>query len=67
MESGLSAVVFGATGAVGRTLVPQLVESSKWAKVLCVVRTEPEEWSKLKGNGKLQVLTEANMDKLLKP
>lgn len=39
MEAGLKAVVFGATGAVGRTLVPQLVESNKWSKILCVVRS----------------------------
>lgn len=42
MESGLKAVVFGATGAVGKTLVPQLLESNRWSKVLCVVRNEPE-------------------------
>jgi uncharacterized protein YbjT (DUF2867 family) len=44
MESGLKAVVFGATGAVGRTLVPQLIESNLWSSVLCVVRNELPEW-----------------------
>lgn len=38
MESGLKAVVFGATGAVGKCLVPKLIQSSKWSKVLCIVR-----------------------------
>jgi NADPH:quinone reductase-like Zn-dependent oxidoreductase len=44
MESGLKAVIFGATGAVGKTLVPLLVESNSWSKVLCVVRKELPEW-----------------------
>jgi aspartate-semialdehyde dehydrogenase len=44
MESGLKAVIFGATGAVGKTLVPLLVESNSWSKVLCVVRNELPEW-----------------------
>lgn len=38
MEKGLRAVIFGASGAVGKALVPQLVHSSKWSKVHCVVR-----------------------------
>lgn len=42
MQSGLKAVIFGGTGAVGKALVPLLVSSDRWSKVLCVVRSEPE-------------------------
>lgn len=66
MEAGLKAVVFGATGAVGRTLVPQLIESNKWSKILCVVRSEPEEWKKYQSTNKFQIQIEKDMDKLLK-
>lgn len=40
--SGLRAVIFGGTGAVGKALVPLLVESDKWSKILCVARSIPE-------------------------
>lgn len=58
--------MFGATGAVGRTLVPQLVESDKWSTVLCVARNEPEEWKQYLSKGKLQVQVEKDMDRLFK-
>lgn len=49
----LKAVVFGGTGAVGQNLVSLLVNSPQWAKVLCIVRREPDNWKELKNNGKL--------------
>lgn len=66
MQSGLKAVVFGATGAIGKTLTLQLAESNKWSKVLCVVRNQPEEWNKYINAGKLEVQIEKDMDKIFK-
>jgi aspartate-semialdehyde dehydrogenase len=54
-SGGLKAVVFGATGAVGKTLVAQLNQSDVWQKVLVVVRKELPEWSQLKNANKLVI------------
>lgn len=51
---------------MGKTLVPQLVESNKWSKILCVVRNTPEEWKKYENGGKLEVQTEKDMDRIFK-
>lgn len=52
VQTSLRAVVFGGTGAVGKSLVPQLVNSDKWSKILCVVRSIPEEWNTYITQGK---------------
>jgi uncharacterized protein YbjT (DUF2867 family) len=38
MEKGYSALIYGATGAVGRELVQELLNSPKWDTVHVVVR-----------------------------
>ena len=38
MEKSLNALIFGSTGAVGQDLVKNMVNSTKWGLVYCVVR-----------------------------
>ena len=73
-KKGLKAVIFGATGASGQVLSTSLqvltkllIESDKWAKILCVVRKPLEEWKKIDTHGKLDLQIEPDMDRLLKP
>ena len=47
MKKGLSGVVFGSTGAVGKAVVSAMLDSQKWERVHCVVRKEPEEWANI--------------------
>lgn len=74
MEKGYSALIYGATGAVGRVniliiqeLVQELLNSPKWATVHLVVRRELEEWANHPNKSKLQVELLQDMDQILKP
>jgi oxidoreductase len=44
METGLHALVIGATGAVGREIVDLLVTNSNWSKITIVVRRKIPRW-----------------------
>lgn len=39
MDKGLTALIYGSTGAVGQQLVDHLLNSMKWVRVIVVVRT----------------------------
>ena len=41
----LKALIFGSTGAIGRELVRELVESNKWSEVHVIARRELEQWA----------------------
>jgi len=43
----LKAFILGASGAIGRELVDELVKSKNWSQVTVVVRRKLEEWDKL--------------------
>ena len=62
----LKAFILGASGAVGRELVLELVKSPKWSKVTVLVRRKLEEWDKLDEaeKQKLQILLTDSLDSL---
>jgi oxidoreductase len=39
-SNGLKALIVGSTGAIGRELVKELVQSNKWSEVHVIVRRE---------------------------
>ena len=55
----LSALIYGATGAIGQLLVRELSKSDRWEKIVVVGRSALPEWEGL-GN-KLQI-EKINMD-----
>lgn len=44
MSQSYTALIYGSTGAVGKELVEHLLNSSKWKKVIVVVRNPLKEW-----------------------
>jgi len=62
----LKAFVLGATGAVGRELIQELVKSNNWTQITVVVRRKLEEWDTLSEHekGKLNVILKDNLDSL---
>jgi oxidoreductase len=65
--SAYTALLYGATGAIGQDLVKILLNSDKWKKVIVVVRREIDDWKNHPNKSKLQVECLKDMDELLKP
>ena len=65
----LKAFILGATGAVGRELVQELVKSQNWSQVTVVVRRKLEEWETLSDaeKSKLHIILKDNLDSLEDP
>ena len=59
----LTAIVIGATGAVGSALVCELLASEKWSKVIILTRRQTDQFSAVEGNSKL-IQHVVNMDRL---
>jgi len=66
MESNLNlkGFIIGATGAVGRELVQELIKSNNWSKVTIVVRRQLEEWNDFtdEEKTKLEIIQKENLD-----
>lgn len=59
----LNALIFGATGAVGRELVKHLANNNRWGEIVCVVRQELPEWEPIKN--RLRIVRVDNLDSLV--
>ena len=54
--SNLKALVFGATGAVGRELVDYLLNSNEYSKVAIIVRRKIDSWEKADSNKLITII-----------
>jgi len=65
----LKAFILGATGAIGRELVQELVKSKNWSQVTVVVRRKLEEWDTFNDSekSKLNIILKENLDSLEDP
>jgi len=65
----LKAFILGASGAIGRELVDELVKSKNWSEVTVVVRRKLEEWDKLseEEKSKLKIILKEDLDSLEDP
>ncbi|GAB5407093.1 MAG: hypothetical protein Aurels2KO_53240 [Aureliella sp.] len=63
MNNQYKALIIGATGATGRSLVRQLVESDHFSEIAVIVRRELEEWLTI-SKDKLKVYVVTSMDEL---
>ena len=59
------ALLFGATGAVGRELVDYLLNSNEYLKITLIVRRKIERWEK-SDSGKLNIILVESLDFLIK-
>ena len=58
-----NAIIIGATGAIGRELILQLLSSKKYSKITIPVRRTIEEWDLLNENEK-KILNIVKIDSL---
>ncbi|CAD8056090.1 unnamed protein product [Paramecium primaurelia] len=65
-QTGLRAVILGASGAVGRELVVELTNSPKWTEVAVIVRRKLDQWDTLPNKHKLKITQVDNLDILEK-
>lgn len=67
-DKKLTAIVIGATGAVGRELVDLLLKSQYYSNVTILARRKIERWSKLsqEENKKLKIILIDSLDILSK-
>ena len=63
MNRKYKALIIGATGATGRTLVRELGERKHFSEIAVIVRRELEEWSTI-GKDKLKVYKVEDLDEL---
>jgi len=65
----LKAFILGASGAIGRELVDELIKSKNWSQITVVVRRKLEEWDKLNDEekSKLQIILKEDLDCLQDP
>ncbi|KAM3143763.1 hypothetical protein pb186bvf_004039 [Paramecium bursaria] len=65
-QTGLRALVLGASGAVGRDLVQELINSPQWIEITIFVRRTLPEWEQndQKINTKLKIIKLDNLDEL---
>ena len=68
-QNALKAFIVGATGAVGRELVQELIKSSQWGQITVIVRRKLDEWNAFSDQEKqkLNVILEDSLDKLSEP
>ena len=62
--SGFKAIIFGATGAVGRELVEYLLNSDDYTLITLIVRRKIERWEKLESK-KLNIIIVESLDFLI--
>ena len=62
--SSLKAILFGASGAVGRELVDYLLQSNEYSTVTLLVRRKIERWEKANPD-KLKIILVENLDFLI--
>lgn len=68
-SQGLKAIVLGASGAVGRDLVLELLKSQKWSQITVLVRKKLEEWDILEPSQKqkLKIILQDSLNGLSDP
>ena len=68
-NQSLKGLILGATGAIGRELVIELVKSPNWSEVTVLVRRKLEEWDQFTDaeKQKLKVILDDNLDRLSEP
>jgi Predicted nucleoside-diphosphate-sugar epimerases len=69
LNQPLRALIFGASGAVGRELVTELLSNSRWTEVSIVTRRILDEWKNLPEEKarKLKIIEKANLNDLEDP
>ncbi|KAM3143761.1 hypothetical protein pb186bvf_004037, partial [Paramecium bursaria] len=65
-QTGLKALIIGATGAIGRELITELIASPKWSEINVIVRRQLPQWQLYDPvlQKKLKVIQVENMDEL---
>jgi len=67
--SNLKAFILGASGAIGRELINELIRSKAWSEIAIVVRRKLEEWDQFneEEKSKLNIILKDDLDSLEDP